>query len=76
MIYCTVIPQLQGKSQKLLPRGMGRAIGNCFPRPRSPHTKGQLIDCFPRSQGISVLLPNLLFKFSKNNNRVLVSVAW
>ena len=29
----------------------------------------QLIDCFPRSHGISVLLLNLLYNFHKKNNK-------
>ena len=51
-----------GAQSKCCPKVRGEALRNCCPRP-----KGQLIDCSPRSQGISVLLPNLLYNFYKNN---------
>ena len=57
---------------KLLSRGKGRSSGKLLPKaegqgqqfPRaSPLTEGQMIDCSPRSHGISGLLPNLLYNF-------------
>ena len=33
----------------------------------SPHAEGQLIECFPRSDGKSVILPYLQYHFYQNN---------
>ena len=60
---------------KLLSLGKGRSSGKLLPKAKgwgqqfsraSPNTEGQLIDCFLRIHGISVLLPNLLYNFYKN----------
>ena len=60
-------------TRKLLPEAEGQV--QQYPR-ASPHTEGQLIDCYPRSHGISVLWPNPLLNFYKNKSFCCLKIWW